>query len=231
MATSRPQLNFSEAQSRALLKRLEAEIAKRQAETRLTRYAPYAKQLAFHAAGLTHRERLLMAANQVGKTIAGGAEVAFHVTGQYPDWWPGRRFNRPTKWWCASVTSDATRDNVQAKLIGPPESEALAGTGFVPKTALLDTTKAQGTPNLLDSALVRHISGGTSTIGFKSYSQGREKWQGPTLDGVWFDEEPPMDLYMEGLTRTNAVPDSLIMLTFTPLLGASDVVNMFLENA
>lgn len=201
------------------------------AETKLTRYAPYAKQMAFHAAGLTHRERLLMAANQVGKTIAGGAEVAFHVTGQYPDWWPGRRFERPTRWWCASVTSDATRDNVQAKLIGPPESEDAAGTGFIPKAALIGTTKAQGTPNLLDSALIRHVSGGTSTIGFKSYSQGREKWQGPTLDGLWLDEEPSMEIYMEGLTRTNAVADSIIMLTFTPLLGASDVVNMFLDDA
>jgi len=169
-----------------------------------------------------------MAANQVGKTIAGGAEVAFHTTGLYPDWWPGRRFDRPTNWWCASVTSDATRDNVQAKLIGPPAQEDAFGTGFIPKSRLIDWDRAQGTVNLLDNATVRHVSGGISTIGFKSYSQERQKWQGPTLDGVWFDEEPGMDLYMEGLTRTNAVADSVVFLTFTPLLGMSSVVRMFL---
>ena len=208
---------------------MEAIATKRAAENRLRDYRPYAKQREFHAAGLTHRERLLMAGNQLGKTIAGGAEVAMHLTGLYPDWWQGRRFDRPTRWWAASVTSDATRDNVQAKLIGPPEREDAYGTGFIPKAVLLDWDKAIGTPNLLNNASVQHASGGISTLGFKSYSQGQAKWQGPTLDGLWLDEEPPMDIYMEGLTRTNAVPDSLVFLTFTPLLGMSAVVKMFLD--
>lgn len=171
-----------------------------------------------------------MAGNQLGKTVAGGYEVALHLTGLYPDWWPGRRFDRPVRAWAASVTSEATRDNVQAKLIGPPEQEAAWGTGFIPKARLLNTDRALGTKNLLDNATVRHVSGGVSTVGFKSYAQERQKWQGPTLDLVWFDEEPPLDLYMEGLTRTNAVADSLVFLTFTPLLGMSEVVKMFLED-
>jgi phage terminase large subunit-like protein len=66
-------------------------------------------------------------------------------------------------------------------------------------------------------------------LGFKSYDQGREKWQGETLDVVWFDEEPPMDIYMEGLTRTNAT-GGMVYLTFTPLLGMSDVVHMFITD-
>ena len=65
-----------------------------------------------------------------------------------------------------------------------------------------------GVANLLDSVTVRwggggDIQAGTSILGFKSYEKGREKWQGPTVDGVWFDEEPPEDIYAEGLTRTN----------------------------
>jgi phage terminase large subunit-like protein len=120
---------------------------------------------------------------------------------------------------------------VQAKLVGPPERQAEFGTGFIPKSLLLSHQRAVGTPNLLDNVTVRHATGGTSTVGFKAYSQGREKWQGPTLDGVWFDEEPPVDIYMEGLTRTNAVADSLVFLTFTPLLGMSTVVRMFLDEA
>ena len=46
-------------------------------------------------------------------------------------------------------------------------------------------------------------SSSASMIGVKSYEKGREKWQGETLDWVWFDEEPPIEIYLEGLTRTN----------------------------
>ncbi len=81
---------------------------------------------------------------------------------------------------------------------------------------------------LVQAARCRHASGGTSTVGFKSYDQGRQKWQSETLDFVWFDEEPPMDIYMEGLTRTNAT-GGMTFITFTPLLGMSEVVSMFLE--
>ena len=58
-------------------------------------YRPYAKQSAFHEAGLSHRERLFMAGNQLGKTIAGGYEAAMHSTGRYPDWWKGKTFDEP----------------------------------------------------------------------------------------------------------------------------------------
>jgi phage terminase large subunit-like protein len=98
---------------------------------------------------------------------------------------------------------------------------------MVPGDCLIDWSRRQGVPDALDSAIVRHVSGGVSTLGFKSYDQGRQKWQSETLDFVWFDEEPPMDIYMEGLTRTNAT-GGITSITFTPLLGMSDVVSMFL---
>lgn len=217
-----------------LLKALRAERAKRTAENKLASYHPYKKQIEFHAAGKTHKERLLIAANQVGKTIGGGAESAMHLTGLYPDDWKGARFNRAVRMWASGVTGLATRDNVQSKLIGPPEREEQWGTGYIPKRCLKGPsgkpwTRAMGTANLLDSCSVLHIPTNTySTVWFKSYEQGREKWQGPTLDIVWFDEEPPPEIYSEGLTRTNAVADAITYLTFTPLLGMSEVVRMFL---
>jgi len=208
------------------------EMDRRRRRNQLAVYLPYPKQRAFHELGRTHRERLLMAANQVGKTHCGAAEVAMHLTGRYPDWWRGRRWERPTRWWAGSNTTENTRDTVQRKLVGDPKQMEEWGTGLVPGDALVDwSRRTHGAANSLDSIVVRHASGGKSTLGFKSYDQGREKWQGETLDGVWCDEEPPEDIYSEGKTRTN-VEAGLVMVTFTPLLGMSQVVKSFLdENA
>lgn len=195
--------------------------------TRLTKYRPYAKQAAFHAAGLTARERLLMAGNQLGKTFSGAAELAYHLTGNYPDWWCGRRFDRPVRTWAGSKTGEVTRDGVQRLLVGEPKDRSARGTGMIPGDAIQDVSSRMGVADAIDSVLVKHASGDNSTLGFKSYDQGREKWQGETLDIVWFDEEPSMDIYMEGLTRTNAT-GGMVYLTFTPLQGMSDVVHMFI---
>lgn len=165
-----------------------------------------------------------MAGNQLGKTWAGGNEAAIHATGLYPDWWEGKRFDRPTVGWAAGVTGESTRDTVQRILLGRPGE---FGTGTIPKDKLLDVTMARGVPDLVDTIKVRHVTGGTSVIGLKSYEKGREKWQGETLDWVWFDEEPPSEIYTEGLTRTNAT-NGVVWMTFTPLKGMSEVVSRFL---
>lgn len=213
----------------ALEARLTAEKEKRRRTNKLALFRPYPKQLEFYAAGALHRERLLMAANQVGKSECGSIEVAAHLTGRYPDWWTGRRYDRPTKWWAGSDTSETTRDTVQTKLIGPPADETQWGTGAIPADCIISTNRRQGVANALDTVLVRHVSGGVSELGFKSYDQGRQKWQGAVRDGIWLDEEPPLDIYTEALTRTNTVDDGMVMLTFTPLLGMSDVVLSFME--
>jgi phage terminase large subunit-like protein len=101
------------------------------------------------------------------------------------------------------------------------------GSGAIPKDALIAITNARGVAGLVDTIEVRHVCGGVSRIGLKSYEKGREKWQGPTLDWVWFDEEPPLDIYTEGLTRTNVIQGPVFM-TFTPLLGMSETVSRFI---
>jgi phage terminase large subunit-like protein len=165
-----------------------------------------------------------MAGNQLGKTLAGGFEVAMHATGRYPGWWQGKRFDRPINAWVAGVTSEVVRDTIQRVLIGRPGQE---GTGAIPKDCIEERVTARGIADLLDIIRVRHVSGGVSTIGLKSYQSGREKFQGETLDLVWLDEEPPADIYTECLTRTN-VGNGPVWLTFTPLQGMSSVVKRFL---
>jgi phage terminase large subunit-like protein len=207
-----------------LLKTAKAELERRTSENRLRHYKPYAKQRDFHGNGAGFRERLFMAGNQLGKTIAGGFEAAIHATGRYPEGWTGRRYEKPNVGWAAGITGETTRDTVQRVLLGRTGAH---GTGAIPKDALVDVQSARGVPDLVDSITVKHASGGNSIIGLKSYEKGREKWQGETLDWVWFDEEPPADIYTEGLTRTNAT-GGMVWMTFTPLLGMSEVVRRFL---
>lgn len=193
---------------------------------RLRHYHPYTKQKEFHAAG-AYRERLFMAGNQLGKTLGGAAECSMHLTGEYPDWWEGRRFDKPVILIAGSESAELTRDGVQRLLVGPPDREEEWGTGFIPERCITARTRRMGVSNALDTVTVKHVSGGSSTLYLKSYDQGRSKWQANTVDFVWFDEEPPEDVYFEGITRTNATKGS-VMVTFTPLKGMSSVVARFL---
>lgn len=217
------------AQLHALLQEMEF----RRAGNALSLYRPYPKQLDFHRAGapLSVRERLLKAGNQLGKTWSAGFEHAMHLTGRYPDWWGGAVFDDPVIGWAASETGQGTRDTVQRILLGQVGSW---GTGAIPRDAIKETKRAVGAvPDLVETILVRHggggdVQAGTSRVTIKTYDQGRTRWQGETLDFVWFDEEPPEDIYFEGLTRTNA-RGGIVTLTFTPLKGMSNVVRRFLQ--
>jgi phage terminase large subunit-like protein len=110
-------------------------------------------------------------------------------------------------------------------LLGRPDDW---GTGMIPKRCLIDVQRTTGVRDLADTVTVRHVTGGVSRVKFKTYDQGRLRWQAETLDWVWFDEEPSEEIYTEGLSRTNAT-GGMVFLTFTPLLGVSDVVMRFLK--
>lgn len=238
--------------SRADLERfavLAAELARREGQRTFYRMFPdetvrlpsgdvfharslYPKHIEFFRAGATHRERCAMAANRVGKTFGmGGYELAAHLTGEYPAWWPGRRFLKPIRAWAAGKTNETTRDIVQATLLGEilgsGATKRFSGTGVIPGRALGRPTWKQGVPDLADTIQVRHASGGWSALGLKSYQQGRGSFEGTAQHVIWLDEEPPMDVYGECLIRT-ATTNGIVMLTFTPLDGVSDVVRQFL---
>ncbi|MEO1419449.1 MAG: terminase family protein [Pseudomonadota bacterium] len=189
----------------------------------------YAKHLQFFAAGLTHRERAMLAANRVGKTWGvGGYETALHLTGLYPDWWPGLRFEGPIDSWAAGDTSETTRDIVQLALMGPPDA---IGTGLIPADSIDGyPTRRSNIRDAFDTVRIKHVSGGTSRLGFKSYDQGRKKFQGTAKHWIWLDEEPPAEVYTECVTRTMTTQGQ-VACTFTPLEGMSDVTLMYLGDA
>jgi phage terminase large subunit-like protein len=185
-------------------------------------YSPYKKQFAFH--NDVASERMLGAGNQVGKTLSGSREAAYHATGLYPDWWEGTRFKKPTVGWVGGVSGEVIRDTTQKLLVGRMQDIESIGSEAIPKDCIIETSKAMGVKDLLDHVKIKHVSGGISLIFFKSYEKGREKFQGETIDWVWLDEEPPQEIYTECLTRTNnGQLGQFIFITFTPLKGMTTV--------
>ena len=207
-------------------------LAHRKKFRRFEFFEPYIKQSEFFCLGML-RERLFMAGNQLGKTYCGAFECAMHLTGLYPDWWKGRRWDRPVRAWAAGESSVLVRDVQQKLLCGEPGVETAFGTGMIPKDCFVDTPSlARGVTDAYDTIQVKHFTNGKadgiSILRFKSYEQGRKKFQGETVDFIWGDEEPPMDVYSEMLTRITATK-GMVYITFTPLLGMSAVVSRFLN--
>jgi phage terminase large subunit-like protein len=216
-----------------LLETLEASHARRNFR-KFEFWNPYPKQMEFIRLGATARERLLMAGNQNGKSDTGGFEAATHLTGRYPDWWPGRKWKRPVRSWADGETSLLVRDVQQKKLCGPPGVTDDFGTGFIPREDFVDKSMARGVTDAYDTIQVKHYRSdctpdGVSTMTFKSYEQGQKKHQGEPIDFDWCDEEPPEDVYSEILTRVTAT-QGMVFTTFTPLQGMSNVVRKFMDD-
>lgn len=62
-------------------------------KNKLEFFTAYKWQMQFYEAGTRSKQRALMAANRVGKSYSAAYEMACHLTGKYPDWWPGIKFS------------------------------------------------------------------------------------------------------------------------------------------
>src|SRR5579864_1223282 len=131
------------------------------------RRALYPKHIEFFAAGKERRERAFLAGNRCGKTIAGAYETTVHLTGLYPEWWDGRRFEHPIWAWAAGESGKTVRDGLQMKVLGQP---GRFGTGMIPLDKLLKWAAKPGVPDAIESVQIRHASGGVSELAFKSFA-------------------------------------------------------------
>jgi len=178
-------------------------------------FKPYDKQRQFlHS---KNKIKVLFGANQVGKTHTEAYEVSLHLTGEYPDDWRGVRFDRPVVIWVAGETTFRVRDTMQVKLFGELGN---LGTGMIP-LGNIDESKIinkPGIPFAIDKGRIKHKSGGDSEIQFFSYDMGRKKFQGSQVSWIWFDEEPPDEIYGECKMRL-LTTGGHIAFTFTPLSG------------
>ena len=150
-----------------LLKLLE-EKTRRDKENALWAFSPYVWQKEFYEAGIENKQRLLMAANRVGKTRSSCIELAYHLTGRYPEWWTGIRFDFPINAWALGVSGEQIRDVLQYELFGSLDKDGFDGEGLIPEKYTGTITRSM-TPKLAKDVKVKHVSGLWSTVSFKSY--------------------------------------------------------------
>jgi phage terminase large subunit-like protein len=188
----------------------------------------YPKHLDFFKAGKRYVERAFIAGNRTGKTHAGVYEMVLHLTGLYPDWWEGRRYDRPIAAWICGDRGEIMRDSIQRLLIG---SMTDPGTGLIPKQ-VIDKTKTHmqpGVPGFIAHMDIPHVSGSYSTMAFKTYKSGQEAFEAAAVDVIMCDEECPYDIYQECLMRILSTK-GMIYLTFTPDSGLTETVLHFFKD-
>jgi phage terminase large subunit-like protein len=217
------------------LNELEALLAlrdERELFSRLDFLKPYPWQQALLSSSSTNAQTLLMAANRVGKTWIGAANMSYHLTGLYPDWWEGHKWSHPINAWASGVSSESTRDILQEELLGPAEDPEQQGTGTIPAHCIGIKTRKHQVPNAFQTVLVKHhtdgVFDGWSRLTFKAFEQGDKKFMGKSIHEIWLDEQPPDSLFGQCVTRT-ADTGGHVTMTFTPEDGMTAVVFQFLK--
>jgi phage terminase large subunit-like protein len=190
----------------------------------------YEPQQRFFAAGAKHHQRLIRGGNQTGKSDAAAFEAGLHMTGQYPKWWQGRKFTKPTRGWIIGPERTLVRDGPQRKLT---LMQGEFGTGWIPLAAFAGKpVMVPGGTGSIDTMSVTHLSDGAqdgiSTATFKSFEQGAEKMQAESVDWIWIDERCSEEIYSELVARTTAT-DGILFLSYTPLKGGGELTYRFLN--
>ena len=190
------------------LRAVEAELARRRAADHLAQYntgrKKHKKQLAFHKCG--KRNRWVFGGNRSGKTECGAVEAVWIARGCHP-----YRKNRKNVFgWVVSPTMQVQRDVAQKKVLYYLRPDQIADI------VMVSGRKDNPAAGIVDQIVVKNVFGGTSC------DQGRERFQGSSLDFVWFDEEPPRDIYEECLMRVIDRKGD-IFGTMTPLKGLTFV--------
>ncbi len=193
-------------------------------------------QRRFYDAGAYASQRMLMAANGVGKSQTVCAEGAYHATGLYPDWWTGHRFTRGGwEMWIGSIDNNMQKIGPQRALMGR-DLDTMLGTGLIPKSHIVSIERRQaGVKDVVDTVIVRHVSGENVVLTWKTFEQGWRKWQSGDPKVIIWDEEPDdsvvdqKDILSETLTRL--VRNSGIWLIgYTPLLGQTNLTEHFMDS-
>jgi phage terminase large subunit-like protein len=190
----------------------------------------YDPQLRFFEAGAKYHQRLIRGGNQVGKSFSAAFEASLHLSGNYPSWWQGRRFAKPTRGWVIGPTAQLVRDGPQRQLCSKGGE---FGTGTIPLASFAGKpVMVPGGTGSIDTLSVSHQTAGKrdgiSTCTFKSFEMRSEKMQSESVDWIWIDERCSEEIYSELLARTTAT-DGILFLSYTPLKGGGELTYRFLN--
>ncbi|MBO4940557.1 MAG: terminase family protein [Clostridia bacterium] len=201
--------------------KIEAELKRRRECDPLAAYntgeKKHEKQLAFHKC--LKRNRWVFGGNRSGKTECGAVECVYMARGVHPY----RENRKDVCGWVVSLSTQVQRDVAQKKILRYLRKDQIEE--IVMQSGRRDSPE----DGIIDFIRVKNALGGSSVIGFKSCDQGREKFQGASLDFVWFDEEPPEDIYRECRMRVMDRRGD-IFGTMTPLKGLTFVHNEIFLN-
>lgn len=164
------------------------------------------KQIEFHKS--TKRNRWVFGGNRTGKTECGAVETIWLSLGIHPY----KQNKKQTESWVVSLSNRVQKEVAQTKILK-----------YLPKNYIVDIIMSDGKKSnpetgTIECIVVKNIFGNLSKIWFKSCESGREKFQGSSLDFVWFDEEPPEEIYNECKMRVFDKSGELFG-TMTPLKG------------
>jgi PBSX family phage terminase large subunit len=189
------------------------ELIRRRKEEPIRYFKPNAgAQVEFFNLCKEKREVAYFAGNKSGKTHCGAKFIVQAALGERAERYGLEvLYREPIDIWVGSVDYRIQRESAQREV-----------EYFLPQAEIKKPYMLQN--GILDR--VELVNG--STIGFKTYEQGRKAWQGPKRHIVWFDEEPPEDIVKEGMSRLISKNAKLIF-TMTPLLGQTFVHKKFIE--
>lgn len=191
------------------IKLIEKEQRRRKEECKLDYYNTgkviHQKQILFHKNA--SKNRWVFGGNRSGKTECGAVETVWLARGIHP-----YKENKARDGWVVSLSQQVQRDVAQNKILSYLKKE------WIEDIVMISGKKGSAVQGVIDTIYVKNVFGSISKIGFKSCDQGREKFQGTSLDYIWFDEEPPEDIYIECKMR---VLDrcGMVFGTMTPLKG------------
>lgn len=175
-------------------------------------------QMRFHRC--QKRNRWVFGGNRSGKTECGAVEAIWWARGIHPY----RANRKDVEGWVVSLSYEVQRDVAQAKILRYLDPD------WIVEIVMSSGRKEAPELGVIDYILINNALGGVSKISFKSCDQGREKFQGASLDFVWFDEEPPIDVYRECRMRVLDKKGE-IWGTMTPLKGLTWVYDEIYMNS
>jgi PBSX family phage terminase large subunit len=160
----------------------------------------------------SHREVCYFAGNKSGKTYCGAKHCVHAALGpNAAKYGLEVLYDRPVHIWIGSVDYKVQRESAQECI-----------DEFLINNEVKKIHRMQH--GIYDKIEFRC----GSTIGFKTYDQGRRAWQGPKRDIIWMDEEPPADVLGEARARLIG-KDAKMIFTMTPLMGLTVIHEEFIE--